>query len=309
MRIGIVEPSDFSTEAMEVLLTLGQVERFDGCDLTGFLLDKTVIFIRLGHYIDLGFLEKCPQLRVICTPTTGLTHLDLAEVEKRQIKVISLKGEYAYLETIRATSEHVVGLAIALLRNYRVAFRGSGFEPWNREALKGFELFRNSVGLIGYGRIGKQLAKYFQSFETSVYTYDIDKGISIDTQTIWCDSLDELIQKSEIIVLSASYSPSQYRCFSKDFFDRMDGKYFINISRGEFLDEDVLLDVIESNRLKGIALDVIANEQMEESILKFDRYLKSRNLILTPHIGGATYTSMQRTELFIANKLAAGSTH
>ena len=112
-----------------------------------------------------------------------------------------------------------------------------------------------------------------------------------------------MIQKVNIVILCASYSKPNYKFFNKDSIDLLKDKYFINTARGELVDEEYLIDKIKDNYLKGVALDVIHNEQLENN--KLEELLElttDRNLIITPHISGATYTSMHRTEEFIVEK-------
>ena len=122
MQIGILEPDNFSKEAIESLEKVGKVSLFNGKDLSGFLLKQEIIFIRFKYHISHDFLEKAPDLKYICTPTTGLNHLEVKEIKKRKISIISLKGEEEFLTKIRATPEHILGLTLSLLRNYREAF-------------------------------------------------------------------------------------------------------------------------------------------------------------------------------------------
>lgn len=117
MQIGILEPSDFSSIAIEKLDNVGQVTNFSGENLNIFLRDKDVLFIRLGYVISKDFMSMAKNLKYLCTPTTGLNHIDLQECKARDIEVISLKGEIDFLSTIRATPEHTFGLTLSLLRN------------------------------------------------------------------------------------------------------------------------------------------------------------------------------------------------
>ena len=96
MQIGILEPKDFSQKAIKDLNELGSLELFDGQNLDEFIGDKEVLFIRLGNFIGNDFLQKAKNLKYICTPTTGLNHIDLEDCEKTDIKKVSLKGEYEF---------------------------------------------------------------------------------------------------------------------------------------------------------------------------------------------------------------------
>lgn len=303
MQIGILEPKDFSQKAIKDLNELGSLELFDGQNLDEFIGDKEVLFIRLGNFIGNDFLQKAKNLKYICTPTTGLNHIDLEECEKRDIKIVSLKGEYEFLSTIRATPEHTFGLVLSLLRNYKEAFLNQKNNKWDRELYKGFELYENNVGIIGFGRVGKILAKYFETFGAKVYFYDNDdsiKGIHSANKLL---RIEEVVNQSNIVILTASYSESNHQFFDKQYIDLLENKYFINTARGELVNEDYLIRKLEQNFFKGIAIDVVQNEQSNSSLYKLLKLTERNNLIVTPHIAGATYSSMNRTEEFMTYKL------
>lgn len=303
MQIGILEKKDFSIEAINNLKKIGKVSFFNNKNLDTFLKDKDIIFIRLKYFIGKDFLNLAKELKVICTPTTGLNHLDLKEIEKRNIKIISLKGEYKFLSEIRATPEHAFGLTLSLLKSYKKAFLNGSNNDWNRDVLKGFEIFKKNVGIIGFGRVGKILSKYFLSFGANVYFYDVNKKIKERAGVKGINNLNNLIKKSDIVLLCVNYSEKNDKFFDKKYIDLLRDKYFINISRGELIDENYLLKRIGDDYFKGIALDVIANENGSNNLNKFLKLTKNRNFILTPHIGGATYESMHKTENFITIKL------
>jgi len=303
MQIGILEREDFSPIAIEDLQGVGEIGLFSGEDLDSFLVDKEVLFIRLKYFLDKSFFDKAKSLKYIATPTTGLNHIDLDECSRRGIIIFSLKGEYQFLSTIRATPEHTFGLILALLRNYKGAFLDQTNRAWNRELYKGYELYNNRVGIIGLGRVGKILAQYFKVFGAEVYFYDIDNSImeSEGIQRVY--SMDELIDRSKIVILSTSYSVDNHQFFDKKYIDLLQDRYFVNTARGELIDEVYLMKKLEEDFFMGVALDVIQQEQTTPNLERLLSLTKSRNFILTPHIAGATYSSMHRTEEFIVRKL------
>lgn len=298
VKVGICEPKDFSESAINLLSKKCKVSFFQGMNLKSFISDKDAIFIRLKYQITDDLINDCCNLKYICSPTTGLNHIS---VTNEHIKVISLKGEYNFLESIRATPEHVFGLSLALLRNYSRAFLNNTNTLWNREIYKGYELYQNKVGIIGLGRIGKILSNYYQAFSAEVGYYDIVNYENISA--IKYDSIEELINASSIIILATNYTPENRGMIGKSEISLMKGKYFINAARGELVDEKELIKKIREHWFKGVAIDVLANETLETHYLnQFIELTQTENLIITPHIGGATYTSMARTEEFIVKK-------
>ena len=304
-----LEPIDYSPEAKKIIKYHSDLQ--DG-PITRKSLKERIggydcIIIRLGHKIDQNLLKHAGKLKVIVSATTGLNHIDVEEANSRGIKILSLKGETEFLETVTATAEHTMGLILSLIRHTPQAHNSVMSGAWDRNLFKGHDLFGKTIGIIGYGRLGKIVAKYSTAFGMNVMAYDT-KSISKD-EPVESAALDHVLSQSDIVTLHASYSPENEGVFDKTCFDRMKkGAVFINTARGEIVNEKSLLEALETKHLSGAALDVIANEQdlpispiNDNPIYKYAR--EYDNLILTPHIGGATYDSMYKTEIFMAHKL------
>ena len=308
MKIGIVESHNFSKEAIKMLDTIGVVTSFDKsvCTLERFISDKDVLFVRLKYFYSEDLLSSAQNLKYICTPTTGLNHIDLEYVKKSNIHIISLKGELDFLKTITATSEHTFGLVLSLLRFYKRAFLEKKVTNENRNLVRGHELNSSKIGIIGLGRIGSHLVKYFNAFGAEINFYDIDDSIT-NSLAKKCLSLENLVEVSDIIILTASYSSENKKMIGSNIIDLMKDKYFVNTSRGELVDEEYLLNCVSKRFFSGVAIDVFNNEQGLSNNAEKIMQLSSMdlNFIYTPHMGGATKSSMKKTEDFIANRLEA----
>lgn len=304
MKIGILEPLDFSVEAISRLKLIGNVELFDSAkSVMAFVKNKDVLFVRLGISINKELISKANHLKFICSPTTGLNHIDISLCEKKGIKIISLKDEVRFLEKIRATPEHTMGLILSLKRNYRSAFLNSKNTEWNRDSNKGFEVFGSKVGIIGLGRVGNILSKYLIAFGANVAYCDIIKKKKSNTLKNM-QSMESLIKWSDTIVLCASYAPNNGIILDASLIDLLKNKYFINTARAELVDEKHLAKRANEGFFKGLAVDVILDEQgLRPNLNKLLKSTIKNNVIVTPHIGGATYSSMEKTELFIVKKL------
>lgn len=301
MKIGIFEPLDFSSRALNELARLGEVTCYRGVDRALFLRDLDVLFVRLGSMIDEEFLSDAPNVKFICTPTTGHTHLDESYIADRGISIISLRGQRDFLETVRATPEHTFGLVLALLRNYCRAFQKSENCLWDRDAFKGEELFGSTAGIIGCGRVGSRLVEYLRTFGVDVYFFDPNVEVVAGAQK--CASILDLVEKSKIILLCASLNEGNFNLVNREVLAKMQDRYFINTARGELVDECALLDFLHKDYFRGVALDVISSEQGNSRREDFLDVADKFNVVLTPHIAGATYTSMHRTEEFIVKSL------
>lgn len=304
-KIGIIEPGDFSEEAVALLKTAGEVDFHDAdkAEVSSFIADKHCIFVRLNYFYGAQTLQKAKRLRYICSPTTGLNHIDLAYAQKAGIRVVSLRGETEFLKTITATPEHTFGLALALLRNYNRAFLSASNTQWNRDLYKGFELSGIRAGIIGLGRVGNLLCKYLHAFGARVFYFDTDRAAQNEYRAERTDSIGQLIDACELVFLCASYSPQNDAMLSRAYIDGLANKFFVNTARGELVDEEYMIECIERGHFRGVAVDVVANETGDNNAARLARLTQGRNLIVTPHIAGATYSSMWKTEVFIAKKL------
>lgn len=272
--------------------------------LLAFSQPVDVLWVRLRTQIDAEVMDALPGLRAIVTATTGLNHINLEDAEKRGISVLSLKGETEFLTEIRATAEAAVMLMLTLLRRFPEASRMALHEPWDRERVKASELDKKTVGIYGYGRLGRIVAGYCLAFRCRVLACDIQPFEPAPGVT--AAGPDTLLAESDIVSLHADYRPENRRFFGADHFAKMKpGARFINTARGELVDEDALLAALSSGRLAGAAVDVLADEtttgQTGHPLIDYAR--QNSSLILTPHIGGATVESMHKTEDFLAARL------
>lgn len=321
MKLGILEPDHFSSKAIEMLSEKFEVFQFEYSSddeasvkeaLKGFITDKDAIFVRLAYEISDEFLEDAESLKYICSPTTGLNHITTAKASMNQlgenapITIVCLKGETEFLSTIRATPEHTFGLAMGLLRNYNGAIKSLANDEWNRDLYRGEEIFLNKVGIIGFGRVGRLIAGYYQAFGAEVSYFDIADIQNEPEGVKKKNSLEELILDNNIIHMCASYSDEYREYFDKKYLSMLEGKYFINTARGELLNEDDLIEYVNNGSYKGIAIDVLSGEAESGFDEKYRHLLAAadgKNVIITPHISGATFSSMARTEEYIADKL------
>lgn len=303
----MAEAHNLSVAAIEVLLSSGDTElaQLDRESIKERGSDADVIWLKLGTKVDKDLLESLPQLKCLACNTTGLSHIDLVEVERRGISVLSLKGETAFLSEIRATAELTLFLTLALLRKAHQAFSMAESGRWDRMALIGNDLDGKTVGLIGFGRLGRISAELFLAFRAKVIACDIAdvepmKGVKMA-------GIEEVLTESDIVSLHASLTQGAPAVLGETELAKLkDGAYLVNTARGELIDESALLKCLQSGRIAA-ALDVLANEQGQDlsqnPLVCFAR--ESQNLILTPHLGGATKESSEKTEVFMAERIKA----
>jgi D-3-phosphoglycerate dehydrogenase len=282
------------------------LEDLDRQGLISAARDVDVLWVRLRHRIDAEVLANAPRLKVIVTPTTGLNHVDLVETARRRVAVLSLQGETDFLQNVRATAEHTIALTLSLLRRTPHSFAHVRSGGWNRDLFRGHELFEKTVGIVGYGRLGAIVSRYLKAFESRILVTDPLAPDNLPDSDVVPLPLNRLLPQSDIITLHVNLCDATRKFFGREQFMAMKkGAYFVNTARGELVDEDALLEGLRSGWLGGAALDVLCDESSDgmghHALVDYVR--EHDNLIITPHIGGCTGESVEKTELFLARKL------
>ena len=150
-KILVSESEGFPGKASEILRGAGDLilANLDRSGLLAAVGEANVLWVRLRHRVDPEVMAAAHRLKVIVTPTTGLNHIDLDEANRRGIRVLSLRGETEFLNDIRATAEHTMGLILSLLRRIPAALDDVRKGSWDRDRCKGRELFGKTVGIVG----------------------------------------------------------------------------------------------------------------------------------------------------------------
>lgn len=306
MKILITEPKNFSTKAIAVLRNQFEVEtaKIDSkAELVKIIVDFDVIFIRLGYRIDKELIDKAKKLKYILTATTGLDHIDVNYFESVGGKVISLKGDTKFLETIPSTAEHTWALLLSLQKKIPSSFKHVKKGGWNRDLFINANLKGKKIGILGLGRVGNQVAKFAVAFDMEVGFFDV---ISIKNEFKDFKTPEELFQWADIITIHIPYSIENNNFVNKKMLSFLNSNAtIINTSRGGIWDEKEVAVLIKTGKISGVATDVLQNEMDLNSIdtnLLVVLGKENYNIIITPHIAGATKESMEMTEEFIADK-------
>jgi D-3-phosphoglycerate dehydrogenase len=305
MRLLIAEDREFSPEALARLRDVMTVETgdLDREQLLARVAPCDALWVRLRTRIDRAVFDAAPSLRLIVTNTTGLDHIDLDEAARRGIEVVSLRGEPEFLSTVTATAELTLALALGLLRHIPAAVdhvRGGG---WDRYPFKGHDLFGKTAGIVGYGRLGRLVARYLLAFGMRVVAAtpqpcDPQPGVSIHP-------LDDVLRLADIVTLHVNLTEDTRGMIgARELALVKRGAWLVNTARGELVVEAALLEALESGRLAGAAVDVVCDTYANDRMSPLRAYAASHdNLIATPHIGGYTFESLEKTELFLAEKV------
>ena len=258
-----------------------------------------ILIVRLKHYIDSSLIDHLPNLKAVITATTGLDHIDENSLEQRKIELVSLRPHKYFLDTIPSTAEHTWGLLMSLIRNIPAANNDVSKGNWERDNYRGYQLKDKALGIIGLGRTGEKVAQYAEVFGMRVVFYD---PYVENNEYMKASTLDELARISDIVSIHVHLLPNTINLINDSFIESCkEGVYIINTSRGKICDESALVNGLKSKKVKGIATDVLVAEltSITNSEL-WQAQRKGENIIITPHIGGATWDAMWNCEEFIA---------
>lgn len=316
----VLEPSGYSDTALSIYSTLGTVICYGDSnysDVSGKLskeiLDNTIgLVIRLGVFIDSEFLEPFKRLAFVASPTTGVTHIETVALSDRGIKLFTLLNCKNKIEKITSTSEHTFGLILSLVRNIHSASRDVAYmNRWDRDRFAGRQLSTMTIGIIGFGRLGRQIYKISQAFGMQIKICDpmIIQPISELHGSERLVKLETLLKESDIVSIHASYTHDTPPLLDREMLSLMKkGSYLINTARGELVDSFSAAEMIRSGHLAGLAVDVLDNEaDFSSNPAKHPLIRAARdgyNVMVTPHIGGCTHDAMRYTEECLASHVA-----
>lgn len=263
------------------------------------------IVIRSRFKIDKQFLDKATKLQFIARVGAGLESIDCDYAETKGIHLIA-----APEGNRNAVAEHSLGVILSLFNNLNQADAEVKSGQWNRESNRGHELDLKTVGIIGYGNMGKAFAKKLKGFETEVLCYDIlDNVGDANARQV---SLAELQEKSDVLSLHLPWTPETDKMVDKSFINAFKKPFWIiNTSRGKNIVTADLVAAMKEKKVLGAGLDVLEYEKLSFETLfqeentpeAFQYLLEAKNVLLTPHIAGWTFESHERLARVIVDKI------
>lgn len=268
-----------------------EVEIYPYTNDTEELLQKlTGVDVLLTSFLPLNkeIIEKMYTIKCISIDATGYSAIDVEAATKKKIAVLAI-DEYCTLEV----AEHTMGLILTLsrgMKRYQTQLEEN--YQWNYET--GGNLRRISgqkIGIFGYGRIGRQVAKLCKSFGMEVYVYQDNVHLMKEEEGVHLANLEEICKNCSIITNHMSQTKENYHFFNQEFFNQLEKTpIFVNVGRGEAVEEEALIEALDKGILAGAALDVLNKENPD---LKNNKLLKRDNVIITPH---AAFYSMESIE-------------
>lgn len=265
------------------------------------------IVIRSRFTLDKPFLEKATNLKFIARVGAGVENIDNEYATERGIKLIA-----APEGNRNAVSEHLLGMLLSLLNNFKEANKKVRRGKWLREPYRGEELDGKTVGIIGYGYMGKAFAKKLRGFDVEVLCYDIKENVGDENATQV--SLEELQAKADVVSINCNINPTSEGLVNAEFINGFAKPfYFLNTARGKIVITAELVRALRIGKIKGAGIDVLEYEKTSFEALYEDdvmpaplRYLtKANNVILTPHIAGWTHESNVKLAQVVLDKIKA----
>mgnify|MGYP001020190551 FL=1 len=286
---GFVLEEDFSSSYEQVL---EKIHLYEG------------VIIRSRIPLDAHFLEKAKNLKFIARVGAGMENIDIAKAQKLGIKLInSPEGNKD------AVAEHVIGTLLVLMNRLFISSNEVKKGIWLREENRGEEILGKTFGIIGYGNMGKAVAKRLSGFGCKTIFYDIKPNLSDEFATQV--SLQELQENADILSLHTPLTEDTLYMIDEEFISKMKKNfYFINTARGKNLKTSALVKALKSGKIKGACLDVLEYEKtsfenLETKNEDLEYLLDSEKAIITPHIAGWTHESKIKLAQVIVDKILA----
>ena len=240
-------------------------------------------------------LKHFKDLKCICTASTGTNHIDLKYIKKKKIKLISLRKKLKIISAISSTAELAFTLMMNALRNVKLASESVKNGKWNYLPFVGRQMNYLTIGVIGYGRLGKMFTKFLKPFTKNILIYEKEFKIK-DTNRIYQCSLNKLLKKSDVISLHIHADKKNINFFNYRKLNLLKKNVVVvNTSRGEIINDFDMNNFLKKNKSARYFTDVLNNEikNKNKSIILKKFRKNSKQILITPHIGGMTEDAQQ----------------
>ena len=264
------------------------------------------IVIRSRFKIDQSFLDKATNLQFIARVGAGLESIDCEYAMQRGIHLIAAPEGNA-----NAVGEHALGMLLSLFNQLNKANNEVKSGQWIREGNRGHELEGKTIGIIGYGNMGKSFAKKLRGFDVKALCYDILPNVGDENATQV--SLATLQEQADVVSLHTPWTPQTDKMINAEFINQFKKPFwFINTARGNSVVTEDLVEALKAGKIQGAGLDVLEYEKGSfetlfegEKPAAFAYLLQTDNVLLTPHIAGWTVESHQKLAQTIVDKIKA----
>lgn len=280
-------------EQLEANPSINAVGPFD-CrdDLIKSLADAHALIIRSSTQVDRELLEAAPKLLVVARAGSQLDNVDIEWASRRGIMVINVPNA-----NVTAVAEHTFAMILALARQLPDAHFSVRSGEWPRYKMLGHQVSGKCIGIIGFGRLGREVASRARAFGMSVLTYDPFIDISFTQEyDVEVVSFEELLSRADIISLHTAYNEQTRHIMNDSAFQMVKpGSWFVNCANGGLVDEGALIKALKAGKLGGAAIDTFETEPPAPD----NPLLSLPNTVLAPHLNQNTVESQTATSLFV----------
>jgi D-3-phosphoglycerate dehydrogenase len=282
---------------VELLRSRFDVDVDTNGDLAGKIGDYDAIVIRSATKLDAALIARADRLKVIGRAGVGVDNVDVEAATRRGIVVAN-----APESTVISAAEHTVGLLLALSRHIPQAHAALKEGRWERSRYGGLELAGKTLGVLGFGRIGQQVARRALGLEMRVVAFDpfVAKERYRELGVERVETQDEVLATADFLTLHLPLTAETGGSIDASALSRMkDGVRIVNAARGELVDESALIEALQSGKVAAAALDVFSAEPYSGPLLELD------NVVVTPHLAASTEEAQDRAGLIVAEQVAA----
>jgi D-3-phosphoglycerate dehydrogenase / 2-oxoglutarate reductase len=277
-------------------------DRFDvdvdgDSNLADVIGDYDAIVIRSATKLTADLIERAGRLKVIGRAGVGVDNVDVEAATRKGVVVAN-----APESTVVSAAEHTIGLLLALSRNIPQAYAALKDGRWERSRYGGIELADKTLGVLGFGRIGQQVARRAVGLGMRVVAYDpfVARDRFRDLGVDRAETTDELLAAADFLTLHAPLTDETRGLIDAATIAKMrDGVRVVNAARGELVDEEALADALRSGKVAAAALDVFSEEPYSGPLLELD------NVVVTPHLAASTEEAQDRAGVIVAEQVAA----
>jgi D-3-phosphoglycerate dehydrogenase / 2-oxoglutarate reductase len=295
VKVLIREP--IAEAGVELLRERFEVDVDTNGDLAARIGDYDAIVIRSATKLDADLIGRAEKLKVIGRAGVGVDNVDVEAATRRGIVVAN-----APESTVISAAEHTIGLLLALSRHIPQAHAALKEGRWERSRYGGLELAGKTLGVLGFGRIGQQVARRALGLEMRVVAYDpfVAKERFRELGVERLETQDDVLGAADFLTLHLPLTAETRGSIDAGAFAKMrEGVRLVNAARGELLDEAALVEALQSGKVAAAALDVFDDEPYSGPLLEID------NVVVTPHLAASTEEAQDRAGVIVAEQVAA----
>ncbi|HAA84829.1 MAG TPA: 3-phosphoglycerate dehydrogenase [Kosmotogaceae bacterium] len=295
-RLHVNDP--MASDAMAILEDSGlfeiTAEHLEGEELLDRMSEVEFLVVRSATKVTSEVIAAGKKLKVIGRAGAGLDNIDTNAAKAQSVAVYNTPGANS-----RSVAELTIGLLLALMRHIPRGTSGIKDGKWEKKQLKGNEIMGKTIGIIGYGSVGRQVANMAKALGMRVLFYD--PFVTVEEEGL-VENLNDLLEASDVVTVHVPKSPDTNNMIDESAMSKMKkGAVLINTARGGIVDEEALYDSLISGKLAGAAMDVFEVEPPTDELRR--RLVGLDNVVCTPHIGASTVEAQQRVGLEMARIL------